>query len=345
MSVYNSSVTLAAALQSIQSQSLKDWELIAIDDGSTDGSGQILDAVASADSRIQVVHQDNRGLGLSLATAASHVTTPLIARMDADDLSAPGRLTAQCSYMERHPSVGLSGTWYICFDPMSGPYEIVKAPDSDSKLRRSLLRGSNPFCHGTAIFRTDIYRAVSGYRLRKYCEELDLWLQISERSVLGMLESTQYLYRKSVNGMSYLEVQRNESLKLGVVRLAEERRLHGHELTDFKAWEEGVLARKAVATDADRFSTDLYDRGLLSLRRGDYGGFSAIMRQIAFVPGRMQHKALRLYRLRKFSSLLRYLLWLRQSRPGSVRRIALPAGSPYPDWAIPLLSSAAETPA
>jgi len=95
MSVFNNADTLPSALESILSQEGVDFEFIVIDDGSTDGSGEILDEVATRDSRLKVVHKQNEGLTRALIEGCAVASAPWIARQDADDRSLPGRLRAQ----------------------------------------------------------------------------------------------------------------------------------------------------------------------------------------------------------------------------------------------------------
>src|SRR5262245_7493975 len=86
MPVYNGGRFLAAAVESVLAQTFTDLELIAIDDGSTDASAQVLRDLAARDARLRVVHQDNQGIVASLNTALALARAPLVARMDADDI-------------------------------------------------------------------------------------------------------------------------------------------------------------------------------------------------------------------------------------------------------------------
>src|SRR6056297_3621885 len=95
MSVYNNADSLPAALESILSQEGVALEFIVIDDGSTDGSGTILDEAAARDPRLKVIHKQNEGLTKALIEGCAMASAPWIARQDADDLSLPGRLKAQ----------------------------------------------------------------------------------------------------------------------------------------------------------------------------------------------------------------------------------------------------------
>src|SRR5690606_18732647 len=107
--VYNAGEHLHAAIQSILDQTFTDFEFIIINDGSTDGSDEIIRSFT--DPRIQYIKTKNQGLALSLNQAIASSKAPLIARHDHDALARPHRLSNQLVHMQRHPEVGLLGTW------------------------------------------------------------------------------------------------------------------------------------------------------------------------------------------------------------------------------------------
>jgi glycosyltransferase involved in cell wall biosynthesis len=112
MSVFNGERFLREAVDSILGQTYRDLELIVIDDGSADGSGEILAQRRQADARLRVFPQANMGLTRSLNRGVELSTGEYVARMDADDLSEPRRFERQVAFMDAHPDVGLLGTAY-----------------------------------------------------------------------------------------------------------------------------------------------------------------------------------------------------------------------------------------
>jgi glycosyltransferase involved in cell wall biosynthesis len=337
MPVYNAGPCLEAALSSIERQTLSDWELIAIDDGSNDGSGDLLDLHARKESRIRVIHQENRGLGPSLRLACETARGKYWARMDADDLSFPARLKSQLEYLEETPKVGLLGTWYWVFDQRLGPYEEVRGKDWDAALRRMLSRGQNPFCHGTVMMRGELYKELAGYRFHKFGEELDLWLQLSEVTKLGMLESVQYLFRRSLDGVSFTQAPRQKRIQEAVLILAEERRRLGREVSDWRKLEEKALGSSAATSISTRMWIAGYSEGLLALRRGDYGLFLQKMEEVGRTGGIWGKKARRLHRLRCFAPFFRFVLTARLQEPWALQKRSLREGTPLPDWSKSLL--------
>src|SRR4051812_12237605 len=105
MPVYNARPYIAAAVESILSQTFTDWECIIIDDGSTDGSLEILQSFAQRDKRIVLISRPNRGLVATLNEGLEHVHGEYVMRMDADDLSRPERMEQQVAYLRAHPEI------------------------------------------------------------------------------------------------------------------------------------------------------------------------------------------------------------------------------------------------
>ena len=102
---------LSEALKSIQNQTLPDFELIVVDDGSADNSLHVIEAHSRNDSRFVVIRQERLGLVPALNRGLTESRAPLIARLDADDIAKPQRLERQSEYLKNHPEIGLVGTW------------------------------------------------------------------------------------------------------------------------------------------------------------------------------------------------------------------------------------------
>src|SRR5438128_1485891 len=107
-SVYNGERYLLPSLESVLGQQGVDLELVVVNDGSTDRTGQILDDLASRDNRLRVLHQTNRGLTEALARGCSEARGRYIARHDADDLSLPGRLRRQQRLLDGDPGLSMA---------------------------------------------------------------------------------------------------------------------------------------------------------------------------------------------------------------------------------------------
>ncbi|MCX5998702.1 MAG: glycosyltransferase [Chloroflexi bacterium] len=116
MSVYNGGKYLEEAIKSILSQTLRDFEFVIINDGSTDGTAEVLARYAGTDCRLRVYHQENQGVSAARNRGFCLARGQYIAIMDADDVSLPARLAREVQFMEAHPDVGVVGTRVECMD-------------------------------------------------------------------------------------------------------------------------------------------------------------------------------------------------------------------------------------
>ena len=157
MTVYNTEPYLAEAIESILSQTFREFELIVIDDGSTDASGEIIDHYSIQDQRLRVVHQDNQGIYAATNCGFELARGKYLARMDADDIALPDRLQKQVLIMDSDASLILLGTAYELIDEDGRLIRLDKLPESDSEIRWHLLF-HNPFAQSTVIFKKDVLR-------------------------------------------------------------------------------------------------------------------------------------------------------------------------------------------
>ncbi|MDB4916473.1 MAG: hypothetical protein JWM95_4117 [Gemmatimonadetes bacterium] len=178
LAAYNAADTVAEALQSIGAQEFRDWELIAVDDGSTDETRSVLLEFARADPRVRVIARDaNAGLAACLNLALREARGEYVARMDADDRAVASRFGTQVAFLDRHPDVSILG---------AGAYEIDESGELIGQLRRAehhadlqrQIFAENPFIHPTIMARRTAFEALGGYdtRLRRG-QDYDLWLR------------------------------------------------------------------------------------------------------------------------------------------------------------------------
>ena len=159
MPVHNARPFLNESIASIVNQTLAAFEFVIVDDGSTDGSEEVLREWEKRDSRIRLfTSQRNLGLSPSSNLVVSKATAPIVARMDADDVAHPDRLRRQWEIIERWPDVVAVGT---LGDGIDGEGRHTRPRDRWRIVRRSRYI---PFPHGSAMFRRSGFDAVGGYR-------------------------------------------------------------------------------------------------------------------------------------------------------------------------------------
>lgn len=193
MSVHNGEPWLREAVESVLVQTASDFELIVIDDGSTDGTPAALAAIL--DPRLHVERQEWRGLTQSLNRALRLANAPLLARMDADDVSLPERFERQLAFLDAHPDVGLLGTG--CHEISAGGeiLRTISPPGDDGAIRRALIQ-RNPFVHSSVMMRRATLERVGGYdEALRVAQDYDLWMRLSRVTRLANLAEPLVLRR------------------------------------------------------------------------------------------------------------------------------------------------------
>ncbi|HLH92633.1 MAG TPA: glycosyltransferase [Xanthobacteraceae bacterium] len=186
---------LPAALDSVLAQTFADFEVIAIDDGTHDGSADVLAAFAARDRRIRVMRQENQGIVASLNRAVDLARAPFVARMDHDDVSRPDRFAKQLAYLRLHPEVAaVSGAMDVI--DQDGAYLRTEAAPTLPAAVASELLYRNCICHPAVMARTEALRKVGGYRKNaQFAEDYDLWLRLSEIGGVANLPDVLLSYR------------------------------------------------------------------------------------------------------------------------------------------------------
>ena len=179
---------LKDCIASLDRQTLSDFEVVAVDDGSTDGSAKVLDDWAVQDRRVKVVHRPGSGLVETLNAGLELCTAPFVARMDADDISHPKRFELQLADFEELPWVGVVSSLVRHF-PWSGVGEGYRVYEewlnsllTPEQISRERFVES-PVPHPSAMVRREVYESAGGYRDETWAEDFDLWLRLFEAGV------------------------------------------------------------------------------------------------------------------------------------------------------------------
>lgn len=204
--VYNAANTLDTSLQSIAEQTMDNFRVLAIDDGSTDTSPDILAKWAARDRRFYIVRRSNGGIVDALNTGLDLSAACYIARMDADDISLPGRFEAQLAYLRSTPGCVAVGCGILHIDTAGQPLPGLPVPGAPGDADADWLPAREPYIvHPFLMVRRSAMIDVGGYRHVPGSEDSDLYWRLSEKGALHNLTEILGYYRMhdmSISGAS-----------------------------------------------------------------------------------------------------------------------------------------------
>jgi len=183
--VRDAGCALVQALRSLTRQTLHAIEIVAVDDGSADGSGQVLDDWARADERVRVIHTPPGGLVAALNTGLEACRAPYVARMDADDVSHPRRLELQLALLETRHELAAASCLVRHF-PSSRVAQGARLYEGwlNGLVRQEEIHRErfveSPVAHPSVMVRREVLLSVGAYRDRGWAEDYDLWLRLME---------------------------------------------------------------------------------------------------------------------------------------------------------------------
>lgn len=280
--VYNGEKYLHDAVESILNQSFQDYELLIVDDGSTDTSPLIIDRFD--DARIRVLHNRERlKLSGALNRGITEAKGAYIARMDADDISLPERLQCQADFLEQHSEIGLCGSWIEKFDQDTS-YKS-QYPNSSEQIKAYTLFDC-PFAHPTVMFRKELFLKHDLMYDGSYypTEDYELWARAIECFPAANLPRVLLKYRmhaSSMTGADWQEmdsqaarVAENQLTKLGLSVSSEELRFHRNigrgssfsagSMTELQKGETWLISLKDRNAEVKYYAEDAF-REILSL--------------------------------------------------------------------------------
>jgi GT2 family glycosyltransferase len=240
MPVFNCRLYVDEAIRSIRAQTVTDFEFIIINDGSTDGSADILRRHAAEDRRIVLIDQLNSGIVAALNAGLRAARGKFIARMDGDDVAHPERLERQVCELDAHPDIVLLGTAADLTCPSGltmkvGMWQRFGCSTDHFAIENELLGGFGAaVVHPTVMMRADALRAVGGYRERfKLVEDLDLFLRLARVGRVANLLEVLLAYRQHLGSTNH--TKRAEQLALCKACISEAYADRGRKLPpDFK---------------------------------------------------------------------------------------------------------------
>lgn len=182
---HNAEATLEECLDSVRNQTLREFEIIAVDDGSTDGSTERIRRCSREDPRFRLLQPGRIGLVAAMNLGVARSQGALVARMDADDLMRPERLAVQKAYLLENPHIALVSCQVTLFPAdriRSGYREYVRWQNlclSHTDIADNLFVES-PHAHPSVMFRRPVFDSLGGYREGDFPEDYDLWLRMAE---------------------------------------------------------------------------------------------------------------------------------------------------------------------
>lgn len=192
--VYNGAKYVKLAIESVLQQSFSDFELIIINDGSTDGSLEIIKSFK--DSRIKIVDQENKGLIKTLNEGIALSRAEYIARIDADDIwSSPEKLIKQIEYIRKNTTCAVVGTYSKVIDENGKEISNLEYPKTDQEIRSKILT-KNCFIHPSVIFNKEVCIKAGGFNEQeKYIEDYGLWLRMGQFGTFANIPEYLMSYR------------------------------------------------------------------------------------------------------------------------------------------------------
>ncbi len=195
--VFNAEQYLPDLIASVRAQDYPHWELIFVDDRSTDDSFRYLQEVAQSDRRVRLWRNDeNLGPSATLNRAATHARGELLFRLDADDLMLTGRLSRQVAYLHAHPRVGLLGSAYRDMNAAGKRGRAVGSTISSSDGVKAKFLFANAMGHSTVVYRRRVFERIGGYdESLRASLDYDLLARMSVATECHLLREVLVLYR------------------------------------------------------------------------------------------------------------------------------------------------------
>ena len=211
MPVYNAEKYLIQSIESILNQTYPDFEFIIINDGSNDGTHEILNEYLKKDQRINVINKENGGIAAALNDGILNSRGKYIARMDADDISLPKRLETQLKFMEDNPDIGVSGAWIEKFGD-NYKNHILKYPTNDAFSKIKLLF-SVSFAHPTVMMQSQLLKNNKLKYNEKYgIEDYKFWLDLAQFTDFASIPVVLLKYRHIETSYSKKQEKNTEKI-------------------------------------------------------------------------------------------------------------------------------------
>jgi glycosyltransferase involved in cell wall biosynthesis len=205
MPLYNKQEYVAAAIRSVLTQTFTRFELIIIDDGSTDRSAQIAEQMCRDDSRVRIIRQANAGVAKVRHRGLTEARGEFVANLDPDDIALPGWLAAEYEYLREHPECVLVGCRQLRICPMGLDLGESQPPALHEEIERILLSGRGDALGQTcSMMRRSVALEAGSYNTSgNYDDDLDLFLRMALRGRLANLQDVHVRYRQHAGSLTH----------------------------------------------------------------------------------------------------------------------------------------------
>ena len=256
MTVYNGIPFLEESLKSVLNQTYLDFECVVVDDGSTDGTADLLRQFSERDPRFFIIHRENGGTAAAANQGLAQCSGEYVARMDADDISLPTRLERQVAYLDAHPDCGLVGTQVVPLGDR-GIGKSLHLPLDHSSISIALRSGRHAVAHSAIMMRTTLLKQIDGYWKHRLVDDWDMMLRMSEICQLANMNEVLHHYRihrGSLNGKQMARMRLSIDYAVELARCRRE----GRKPTDLQAFVKQREARPVLVRVAEKI--DIFAR-------------------------------------------------------------------------------------
>lgn len=211
MAVYNGEKYIKESIECVLQQTFQDFELLVINDGSTDGSVSVVESFQ--DERIRLIHNEkNSGILFTRNRGLQEARGTYVAVLDCDDLCSPNRLEIQYNFLESNPDIAVCGTWGIMIDENGTVFGHEIMPETDKNLVSIAMLFTNQFIHSSVLYRKEIAVQAGGYTGVNGCEDFGLFSRISIHHKMANIPEFITKYREHNQGISKTK---KESISFG----------------------------------------------------------------------------------------------------------------------------------
>ena len=278
----NAAPTLGETLQSLAHQSLRDFEVVLVDDGSTDGTAELAARFEGQFPLRRVAHDRPQGVARSLNDGLRAGDSAFIARLDADDLAHPERLRLQLEFLQAHPEVQVCGTQLVVFDHERGlqhPLGLLSHPTDDAAIRTAFIQRC-AIAHPSVMARRGLFDWVGGYDPAfDFAEDYELWCRASlAGAVFANLELPLTYYRKHAKQVSQSRAQQQWGHDLRIKQRYMRSFLRGREpgqLPEFLALQTRYADRRAGLTAYQACAQRLVELAACVPDAAEYAAFAS----------------------------------------------------------------------